>query len=272
MIQVIVTDLDGTILPRKGIISSATRESFQLAERKGCLRIIATGRNLYAAQQVLEPEFPIDYLIFSSGAGILRWKDKKIIFARHLSNADSRAIANFLWDYHINFTIHREIPHNHFHYYTQLFPLHEDYKRRLANYAAFGTYLSSPEEIVGETTQFVVILDGSQLRLLEEMRQKLTRYSVVRSTSPLDFQAIWLEIFAAHINKGTTLEWLLQQLNLSTKDCAGLGNDYNDIDFLQRCGKAYLVANSPTNLHPHFSLVAKDQEEGFAEFVSKVVF
>lgn len=271
MKKVIITDLDGTILPHKGAISAATLKSFRLAGEKGCLRIIATGRNLYSAKQVLPPNFPIDYLIFSSGAGVLRWKDQKMIFTKQLTEKEAREIANQLWDYRINFTIQREIPDNHLFYYTDLYPVHEDYKRRLACYAPFGSLIQTPEEIVGSATQFVIILDGSQLRLLEEMRQRLSAYSVVRSTSPLDNQAIWLEIFASGINKGNALAWLLKKWNLSFEHCAGLGNDYNDIDFLNRCKKAYLVANSPTNLHPHYKLVKKDQEEGFAEFVSQVL-
>lgn len=271
MTQVIITDLDGTILPHKGAISAATLESFRLAGEKGCLRIIATGRNLYSAKQVLPPDFPIDYLIFSSGAGVLRWKDQKMIFTKQLTEKEAREIANQLWDYRINFTIQREIPDNHLFYYTDLYPVHEDYKRRLASYASFGTLIPSPEEIMGPVTQFVIILDGGQLRLLEEIRRELLAYSVVRSTSPLDNQAIWLEIFASGINKGNALAWLLKKWNLSFEHCAGLGNDYNDIDFLNRCGKAYLVGNSPTNLHPHYKLVKKDQEEGFTEFVSQVL-
>jgi Cof subfamily protein (haloacid dehalogenase superfamily) len=271
MTRVIVTDLDGTILPRKGEISQATIESFRKAGEKNCLRIIATGRNLYSAKQVLLPDFPIDYLIFSSGAGIMRWEDQQIIYRKQLTEKESRAIANHLWDYRSNFTIQREIPDNHLYYYTDLYPVHEDYKRRLACYEPFGTLIHTPDEISGEATQFIVILDGTQLRILEKIKQELANYSVVRSTSPLDNQAIWLEIFAKGINKGTTLEWLLKQLQLSIQHCAGLGNDYNDLDFLNRCPKAYLVANSPTNLHPHYPLVKKDREEGFAEFVSKVL-
>ena len=264
MSQVIITDLDGTILPRKGEISRATIEALHWAGEKKCLRIIATGRNLYSAKQVLPPDFPIDYLIFSSGAGVLRWKDQQLIYTQHLSEKECRKIANHLWDYRINFTIQREIPDNHLYYYTSLYPIHEDYKRRLACYAPFGT-------LIGEATQFVVIMDVTQLRMLEKIRQELADYSVVRSTSPLDNQAIWLEIFAKGINKGSTLEWLLQQLHIPLEQCAGIGNDYNDLDFLNRCPKAYLVANSPTNLHPHYPLVKKDREEGFTEFVSKVI-
>ena len=57
MIKAIITDLDGTLLPRGGSISSGTLEAFRLAGNKGCIRIIATGRNLYSALKILPAGF-----------------------------------------------------------------------------------------------------------------------------------------------------------------------------------------------------------------------
>ena len=110
-----------------------------------------------------------------------------------------------------------------------------------------------------------MILDALQLRLLEKIRSDLAGYSVVRSTSPLDNRAIWLEIFAGAIHKGNSCQTLLKKLNINCKEVAGLGNDYNDIDFLDICAEAYLVANAPVNLQRHYKLVRSDKEEGFTE-------
>ena len=63
----------------------------------------------------------------------------------------------------------------------------------------------------------------------------------------------------------------LKKLNINCKEVAGLGNDYNDIDFLDICAEAYLVANAPVNLQRHYKLVRSDKEEGFTEFISKVL-
>lgn len=271
MIRAIITDLDGTILPRGGNISPATYEAFAEVRTKRLSSIIATGRNLYAALKVLPLDLPIDYLIFSSGAGLLRWNDRKILFAQHLQQDEARKIAGYLWDFNINFTIQREIPDNHHFYYTALYPQHEDYKRRLETYAPFGSLISSPLEICSQATQFVVILDPRQLRLLEQIRHKLKGYSVVRSTSPFDNRAIWLEIFAPEIDKGHTCCRLVKGLGIEPAACAGLGNDYNDIDFLDICGKAYVVSNAPVNLKKQYPQVKADKEEGFAEFIRKVI-
>ena len=271
MIKAIITDLDGTILPRGGVISPQTYEAFARVRARGLPCIIATGRNLHAALKVLPPDLPIDYLIFSSGAGLLRWSDRRILFSQHLQQEEARQIAEYLWDFNINFTIQREIPNNHHFYYTALYPRHEDYIRRVETYAPFGSLISSPQEICSRATQFVVILDPTQLRLLDRIRKELDNYSVVRSTSPFDNRAIWLEIFAPQIDKGHTCLRLVKELGIEPSDCAGLGNDYNDVDFLDICGKAYVVSNAPATLKKRYKPVKSDREEGFSEFIGKMV-
>ncbi len=271
MTRAIITDLDGTILPHKGEISSSTREAFILAGKQKCQRIIATGRNLYASLQVLPGDFPIDYLVFSSGAGIMRWRDRKILTADHLTPSHTRYIARYLWNHNINFIVQREIPENHYFFYTDFYPLHKDYKQRIATYAPFGSSIHSPEEITGPATQFVVILDALQLRLFETMYKDLKDFSVVRSTSPQDNRALWLEIFAPGISKGNACRKLLHALGIDHSEWAGIGNDYNDLDFLDMCGKAFLVANAPATLQHRYKLVGRDCEEGFTQFIHRVL-
>lgn len=266
--QAIITDLDGTILPRGGTISNAVTSSLEELGKNGIVRIIATGRNLYSARKALSDNFPIDYLVFSSGAGIMSWQDKQILHNRQLTIPQTREIANYLWNYNINFTIQKAIPENHHFYHTDIYPIHPDYQKRIDLYKEFGTCISHSNDIHTPATQFVMILDALQLKLVEKIRRDLSAYSIVRSTSPIDNQAIWLEIFPQGINKGTVCSHLLNRLNIPVAECAGLGNDYNDVDFLDICGQAYLVSNAPLRLKPHYKTVAKDIDNGFIEFIS----
>lgn len=270
MIQAIITDLDGTVLPRGGTVNTTDIDAFHRAGALGMTRIIATGRNLYAARKVLADDFPVDYLVFSSGAGIMRWADKKITSTWQLSETETREIATHLWDYNINFTIQKEIPENHCFYYTDMYPLHEDYKRRIENYSDFGTLIGCPADIQGGATQLILILDATRIRLMEQLRGQLSRFSVIRSTSPMDNKALWIEIFSRNVNKGNACEHLINQLHIPYSACAGLGNDYNDIDFLERCGQAFMVSNATYRPKSAFKTVADDAKNGFSEFITAV--
>lgn len=268
--KAIITDLDGTILPHGGNISEETFRSFRELGKKGVVRIIATGRTLFAARKFLSDDFPIDYLIFSSGTGTMRWKDKKILSAHHLSICEARQIARYLWEYNINFTVQQTIPDNHHFYYTDIYPHHTDFLRRVEKFGEFGTLIHHYDEIRTAASQFLLILDPTQLKLIEKIRCDLTQFSVVRSTSPFDHRAIWLEIYPSGIQKGSACRELLRTLRLKSRECAGLGNDYNDVDFLDVCGQAYLVANAPERLKPYYKSVASDRDNGFTEFIRKI--
>ena len=77
-IKIVVTDLDGTLLPSQGCISKKNYNTLVSLRDKEIIRVIATGRTLYSAMAVLPEDFPIDYLIFSSGAGIIQWNTKEL--------------------------------------------------------------------------------------------------------------------------------------------------------------------------------------------------
>ena len=81
MLKMVITDLDGTLANRDGKISKADLNTLEQLGEQNITRVIATGRSIYSAKKVLDENLPIDYLLFSSGAGILHWHRKEIIKA-----------------------------------------------------------------------------------------------------------------------------------------------------------------------------------------------
>ena len=75
----VVTDLDGTLFQRDRRPSPRNLRTLVELGRRGRLRVIATGRNLFSARKVLPPDFPVDYLLFSSGAGIMDWPAQELL-------------------------------------------------------------------------------------------------------------------------------------------------------------------------------------------------
>ena len=50
-----------------------------------------------------------------------------------------------------------------------------------------------------------------------------------------------------------------------------IGNDYNDLDFLQASPNSFVVNNAPNDLKKLFKVVSSNDEDGFAEVV-KIFF
>ena len=108
MIKAIIIDLDGTTLPRNWHqISEENREALEEAGRQGVVRILATGRSVFSLNNTLPEGLPVDYMVFSSGAGIMHWDSKEILLTRELSAEETLDIATHLWKYDINFTKRR---------------------------------------------------------------------------------------------------------------------------------------------------------------------
>ena len=98
MIKAIIIDLDGTTLPRNGHqISEENRVALEEAGQQGVIRILATGRSVFSLNNTLPEGLPVDYMVFSSGAGIMHWDDKEILLTRELSAEETRDIATHLW-------------------------------------------------------------------------------------------------------------------------------------------------------------------------------
>ena len=83
-IQMVVSDLDGTLRRSDGTFGSEDLTALRRAGDAGVVRVCATGRTLYSCRQALSPEFPIDYLVFSSGAGIVDWRAQTMLRTIHL--------------------------------------------------------------------------------------------------------------------------------------------------------------------------------------------
>jgi hydroxymethylpyrimidine pyrophosphatase-like HAD family hydrolase len=61
-------------------------------------------------------------------------------------------------------------------------------------------------------------------------------------------------------------------LNINLKETAGLGNDYNDIDFLDICEKSYVVENSPKILKDKYHVTVNNNESPLYSLISENTF
>ena len=64
-IKAVVIDLDGTLLNDKRKVGEKDIKTLKQLGEKDIVRIIATGRSLYSFNEVINEDFPIDYLILA---------------------------------------------------------------------------------------------------------------------------------------------------------------------------------------------------------------
>lgn len=271
MIRVVVTDLDGTLLRSDSKFNPDDIESLVKLGEQGIMRVIATGRSPYSASKVIADDFPIDYLIFSSGAGIIRWSDKSIIHTNELSAGRVQEVISLLIEMKADFMVHEPIPLNHCFHYYDTGNGNPDFERRLELYREFCQPLIVGVPFPGPASQVLAILPASVQRF-NSIAVRLSGLQVIRATSPLDGESIWLEIFPKGVSKAGGLGWLCAHLgNILPDEVAALGNDYNDLDMLGFAGRAYVVSNAPLELKTSFGVVPDNNSSGFTQMVELVL-
>ncbi|MBQ9469684.1 MAG: HAD family phosphatase [Bacteroidales bacterium] len=269
-LKLVVTDLDGTLLDARGHCPAANRCALERLGELGVVRAVATGRSPYSARLTLPEGFPIDYLIFSSGAGVMRWPEGEVLAAQHLDDSTARGLVGLLSTHGVDFMVHGPIPRNHEFRFRATGSPAPDFVRRLERYAGHASPLLDGEPL-GQVSQLVGIIAGDPVRFADIAR-RVRGASVVRSTSPLDGSSIWIELFALGVSKGSGVGWLCRHLGgIAPQQVLLLGNDYNDLDMLRGMPHAYVVANAPAELLRQFPSVPSNVEAGFAQLVQRVV-
>ena len=261
-----IMDFDGTLLRSDRTFSRIDLDALRQLGDQGIIRAIATGRSLYSFKTATVKDLPVDYVIFSMGAGVLQLTENKIVRRVSLEPPEVKQACNILKANRLDFMIHRTIPDNHMFSYFRSTEGNDDFERRVALYSRFAGPLNDGSDGFGPATQLLAVVpDGSSQDVLEKIRDELPDYSVIRTTSPLDGKATWIEIFPDVVSKSRTAAWLAQELSIGKHKIVSVGNDYNDLDLLEWTANSYVVDNAPADLKTRFAGVASNNNGGVAE-------
>ncbi len=266
-IKMVVTDLDGTLAKSDSSICKVDIETLNKLGQMNVCRVIATGRSVFSARKVLDDNFPIDYLVFSSGAGIMNWNNKEIIHTQHLKKEEVQKIAEILLEQQVDFSIQDPIPNNHCYSYALHNKDNDDFNRRLSIYKDFTRPLDM--EAIDEASQVIAIL-GEDVTWFNNLSQLFDNIKIVRATSPLDGKTIWMEFFPAQVSKSYGINYLCQLLNINQNQTVGIGNDYNDLDLLDYCKYSFVVDNAPAELKKKYPSVASNDMNGFTHLINEL--
>lgn len=271
----LVSDLDGTLIHGNRSFSPADLRALEELKSGNILRVIATGRSLFSARQVLDGAAPdlVDYLIFSSGAGVLNLRSARLLRSEVMSPGEVKQVLLHLIDERDDFMVHRPIPRNHHFVYYRNRGDNPDFLRRLDIYREFAvphTAGSGEHFSDGACQVLVVIPPGDDaVSRVERLRTMFPGLSVLRATSPIDGRSTWLELFPKTVSKAQAAEHLRDLHGVPPERTAALGNDYNDEDLLDWAHRAYLVESGPCRLARRYTTVAGGLSEAVRRWMGE---
>ncbi len=104
MIKIIASDLDGTLLNEKSIISEETWKMIKASQKAGICWIIATGRSMKTAGSLVrQADIRCDYVLLNGAE--FRIEDGTIICQRSIQKVAAEKIIQILFQNNLNFEI-----------------------------------------------------------------------------------------------------------------------------------------------------------------------
>lgn len=262
----IATDLDGTLLGSDGRIGARNLEALDELGRRGVLRVVATGRSAFSARRVLAPDVPLDYLVVSSGAGIIDWTTGEYVQTRSLPAAQIVEAVDVLERLELDFMVHEPIPDNHRFAFRRVRGC-DDFERRVALYEAHCVPWSSA---VPPLACQLLAVHGPGRDLHGQVAARLPELTVLRTTSPLDDTSVWIELFPREVSKSQACVWIAARHGIAVADVVAVGNDTNDLDLLRWAGRGFVVGNGHPSLRAEFREVPAHDASGFAQAAAHV--
>ena len=264
--KIVATDVDGTLFKSDRTVSNANLNTLRKLHEQGICTVLATGRSIWSFTNLAGEDFPVDYLVFSCGAGVMDWPKKEVIYKTGIDEAGIQKIKAYLSSLDADFCIHDEIPDNHCFFPYRSGRLNPDFEKRVATYLNFEKKVDD----IRTATQILAIFPGADhQQLISDADKALSGFRVIRSTSPVDNASLWMEIFQKGVSKAAGIAGIAELFNIKQKDIMAVGNDYNDVDMLDWAGQGFITDNSPDELKEKYITVPSNNEDGFTKAVEK---
>jgi HAD superfamily hydrolase (TIGR01484 family) len=261
-----IMDLDGTLLQSDRTFAAPDLEALRELGELNIVRTIATGRSLASFNTVVVSDLPFDYIIFSTGAGVMHYQSGEIIRSVHLKPHEVRLASAVLSACRLDFMVHRPIPDNHMFAYLRSNEGNTDFERRIKLYQRYAIALEAAGGDFGPATQLLAVVPPREAKsALDDIRVEMPNFNVIQTTSPLDGKSTWIEIFPRTVSKSQTAAWLANTLGIASHSIVSVGNDYNDLDLLEWTASSFVVDNAPADIKSRFDCVASNNNGGVAE-------
>lgn len=284
MIKLLALDLDGTFLNSKGKISEANANAIRLAEERGVLVTIATGRRFRDARPVAL-EAKLNAPIISHNGALLKFAESLETVDFSLINLETsleilRVGREFGGDALVSTNPHTKG--------TLLYDTVSADNIPLQKYIAWSKTFHGDEaeeavhhvpdlaEILGETEVIHISYSGKcaamseiQTLLQDELKSSVNILATIYPQ--LDFTL--LDILPPDASKGIGVEKLAKLNNLTAENVMVCGDNFNDLEMLEFAGTPVVMGNASPELlaNPKYHQTLSNDENGVAFAIEKFI-
>jgi Cof subfamily protein (haloacid dehalogenase superfamily) len=266
--ELIVFDLDGTLLDKSAVISPYTRETLRRLGERGIAYTVATGRTLHASRLVLEGHgfrLPQAYK-----NGVMIWNPDTDTFSHqnYLTLSEIAHVLEAVLSQGITPFIFTLEPGNRHAIYHP--PLQTDVERRLAaDFAARNDVAVLPAALMpadAEITNISALGAPGAIAAVERMVEAEPHLVAYAGMALEGAEFRWIDVHHSDASKGAAVDVLRAQLGATRVVC--FGDSDNDLSMFARADECY----APENATPEVKAVASavighHDEDGIARFL-----
>jgi Cof subfamily protein (haloacid dehalogenase superfamily) len=284
MIKLLALDLDGTLLNSRGQVPGANKEAIRLAEEKGVLVTIATGRRFRDARPVgLELELNAP-LLTHNGALIKYAQTLETVNVSLLETATAGEILRVGKDFGGDALVSTDPEGKG----TLLYDTVSDDNIPLQRYVRWSKTLHGEDaersvrrvkslENVIETEQVIHISFSGGCAAMQDLAGCLEdelgdSVTLLATIYPrLDFTLI--DILPPDASKGTGVEKLAALNHLARDEVMVMGDNFNDLEMLEFAGTPVVMGNADPKLleREEFYTTVSNDENGVAAAIGKYI-
>jgi hypothetical protein len=267
-LELVVFDLDGTLLDSGSRISPYTRDTLRLLAERGIAYTVATGRTLHAARDILHGHgFQLPHIYKN---GVMIWCPRATSYSHtnFLSQAEIQHVLKAVMAQQLTPFIFAVAPDGqHAIYHT---PLHSEVERRLTrefSKRADLAVLPAEQLPAGMDIANISALGPAEIvdaiALMVAPEPGLVAYS---GTALEGAELKWIDIHHSDASKGSAVTLLRAQLGVSKVLC--FGDSDNDLSMFALADECYAPDNAKAEVKAVASaVIGHHDEDGIARFL-----
>lgn len=258
----LVLDMDDTLLTDDHTISNENKEMLFKAKELGVHIVLASGRptpamTAYAKELQLDDSFMISY----NGAVITDLKEDKVIFEQTLSQEQIHE----LYDYSLKSNTHI-ITYVDGKIVSETDSEYIEIEKNITG-LAHNKVVSFKEEVQSSAVKCILLEEPTYLKEVEKDLKTAMPHLSVSMSKPF-----FLEVAQNGIDKGASIKFLAEKLNILQSEIIAVGNAGNDLTMIEYAGLGVWVGNVDPELRDKGDvIVASNNDHGVAEVVRRFI-
>ncbi|MEM7034201.1 MAG: HAD family hydrolase [Chloroflexota bacterium] len=274
-INLLVTDIDGTLLDPQGQLTDITLNALYQCAKKGIHIVLATGRNLTITQTIATTlveaiQTPI-YLIVQDGALILEFPSKQVLSYHNLSLSVAQKARDQFRLAKQSIMVFDPLPDGQGFLFCKYQSTSDGLEAYLGRKPGQYRHWPANKPLREASSKIVTIDDQIRVEALRDQLQTTVPEARTLCTEAVHLNAWFLEVGSLKAAKVQAVAALLAHLGLDWSTCIAVGDAENDIEMITAAGLGLAMGNASARVKQCADqVIGPNSQSGLGQFLGQL--